>query len=124
VCASDFLGVDDVQLRTASEAEMSAAYEAERAHLPPYDVTPRLDDGCNLALSVAKTLASGEVITPNPKGKPAGEATNRVERLSVDVAPGDVLSLEGYVQDGAPVTATRPRSPLTPGFGTPRPAGS
>jgi hypothetical protein len=50
----DFIAVDDVRLRTASEAEMSAAYEAERAHLPPYDATPRPDDGKNLALSVAK----------------------------------------------------------------------
>ena len=50
----DFIAVDDFQLRTASEAEMSAAYEAERANLPPYDVTPRPDDGKNLALSVAK----------------------------------------------------------------------
>jgi hypothetical protein len=50
----DFIAVDDVQLRTAGEAEMSAAYEAERANLPPYDVTPRPDDGRNLALSVAK----------------------------------------------------------------------
>ena len=50
----DFIAVDDFQLRTASEAEMSAAYEAERANLPPYDVAPRPDDGRNLALSVAK----------------------------------------------------------------------
>lgn len=50
----EFLAVDDVRLRTASEAEISAAYEAERANLPPYDVTPRPDDGRNLALSVAK----------------------------------------------------------------------
>jgi len=48
------MAVDDFQLRTASETEMSAAYEAERANLPPYDVTPRPDDGKNLALSVAK----------------------------------------------------------------------
>lgn len=50
----DFIAVDDFQLRTASEAEMSAAYEAERANLPPYEVAPRPDDGRNLALSVAK----------------------------------------------------------------------
>ena len=49
-----FVCIDDVCLRTASEAEMSAAYEAERAHLPPYDLTPRPGDGKNLALSVAK----------------------------------------------------------------------
>jgi len=48
------IGFDDIQLRTASEAEMLAAYEAERAHLPPYDLTPRPGDGKNLALSVAK----------------------------------------------------------------------
>jgi len=49
-----YICVDDVQLRTATEAEMSAAYEAERAHLPPYDASPRPEDGKNLALSVAK----------------------------------------------------------------------
>jgi hypothetical protein len=49
-----FIGIDDVQLRTATLAEMSAAYEADRQALPPYDVTPRPDDGRNLALSVAK----------------------------------------------------------------------
>ena len=49
-----FICLDDVQLRTASEAEMATAYEAERSHLPPYDVTPRPGDGSNLALSVAK----------------------------------------------------------------------
>jgi hypothetical protein len=52
--AGQFIGIDDVQLRTATEAEMSAAYEAERGHLPAYDVTPRPGDGKNLALSVAK----------------------------------------------------------------------
>ena len=54
VSEGDFIAVDDFQLRTASEAEMSAAYEAERANLPPYEVAPRPDDGKNLALSVAK----------------------------------------------------------------------
>ena len=49
-----FVGVDDVRLRTASAAEMSAAYQAERGHLPPYDLTSRPGDGKNLALSVAK----------------------------------------------------------------------
>ena len=49
-----FIGVGDVQLRTASESETSAAYEAERSLLPAYDVTPRSDDGKNLALSIAK----------------------------------------------------------------------
>jgi len=49
-----FVCLDDVRLRTASEAEMSAAYAAERAHLPPDDLTPRPGDGRNLALSVAK----------------------------------------------------------------------
>ena len=33
---------------------MSAAYEADRQALPPYDATPRPDDGRHLALSVAK----------------------------------------------------------------------
>jgi hypothetical protein len=46
--------VDDIQLRTATEAEMSDAYDAQRAHLPPCDISPRPDDGSNLALSVAK----------------------------------------------------------------------
>jgi hypothetical protein len=49
-----FIAVDDVQLRTATEAEMSAAYEADRGALPPYDATPRGGDGRHLALSVAK----------------------------------------------------------------------
>ena len=48
------IGVDDIQLRTATEAEMAAAYEAQRQQLPPRDVTPRPGDGQNLALSVAK----------------------------------------------------------------------
>jgi hypothetical protein len=52
--AGQLIGVDDVQLRTASEAEMATAYEAQRKQLPPRDVTPRPDDGQNLALSVAK----------------------------------------------------------------------
>jgi hypothetical protein len=46
--------IDDVRMRTATEAEMAAAYQAERAQLPPRDVSPRPDDGRNLALSVAK----------------------------------------------------------------------
>lgn len=49
-----FIAVDDVQLRTATAAEMSAAYQADRQALPLYDVTPRPEDGRNLALSVAK----------------------------------------------------------------------
>lgn len=48
------IAVDDFRLRTATEAEMSAAYEAERKKLPPYDASPRPGDGRNLALSVAK----------------------------------------------------------------------
>jgi hypothetical protein len=46
--------LDDVRMRSASNAELVAAYEAEREHLPPYDLTPRPEDGRNLALSVAK----------------------------------------------------------------------
>lgn len=49
-----FVCIDDVRLRTATGAEMAAAYEAERGHLPPYDLTPRPGNGGNLALSVAK----------------------------------------------------------------------
>jgi len=52
--AKEPICVDDVRLRTATEAEMAAAYQAERAQLPLCDVTPRPDDGQNLALSVAK----------------------------------------------------------------------
>lgn len=50
---------DDVRLRTATHAEMSAAYEAERAKYPPYDVSPRPEDGKNLALSVKKWRGEG-----------------------------------------------------------------
>lgn len=46
--------IDDIQLRTATDAEAADAYQAERAHLPPYDIAPRPGDGKNLALSVAK----------------------------------------------------------------------
>ena len=49
-----FIGVDDVQIRSSTEAEMGRAYETERAHLPPYDTAPQPGDGANLALSVAK----------------------------------------------------------------------
>jgi hypothetical protein len=52
--AGQFICVDDIRLRTATEAEMSAAYEAQRAQLPAYDIAPRPGDGKNLALSVAK----------------------------------------------------------------------
>jgi hypothetical protein len=52
--AGQFISVDDIQLRTATEGELSAAYDAQRAHLPPCDLTPRPGDGRNLALSVAK----------------------------------------------------------------------
>ncbi len=48
------ISFDDVRLRTATDEEMSAAYEAERAKYPAYDVSARPDDGRNLALSVAK----------------------------------------------------------------------
>ena len=46
--------VDDIRLRTSSDAEMLAAYKAERANIPPYDLTPGQGDGKYLALSVAK----------------------------------------------------------------------
>jgi hypothetical protein len=49
-----FINLDDIKLRTVSATEMAAAYQAERANLPPYDVTPRPGDGKNLALSVEK----------------------------------------------------------------------
>jgi hypothetical protein len=46
------------------------------------------------SLSGTKTLASGRVVTPNPNRKPAGETASRIERLSPNVAQGDVVSLE------------------------------
>ena len=52
--ARQVIGVDDIRLRTATEGEMAAAYEAQREQLPPRDITPRPGDGANLALSVAK----------------------------------------------------------------------
>jgi hypothetical protein len=52
--AGESFSVDDFRVRTATVAEITAAYEAERSHLPPYDVTPGPGDGRNLALSVAK----------------------------------------------------------------------
>ena len=52
--AGTYVAIDDVRLRTATEAGMAAAYEVDRGHLPSYDVSPRPEDGRNLALSVAK----------------------------------------------------------------------
>ena len=49
-----FICLDDIRVRTATAAEMSAAYKSEKSNFPPYDVTPRPGDGKNLALSVAK----------------------------------------------------------------------
>jgi len=49
-----FICVDDIRLRTATDAEMSAAYKAERLNYPPYEVAPQPGYGKNLALSVAK----------------------------------------------------------------------
>ncbi len=49
-----FVCLDHVSLRTASEAEIEAAYQAERANYPVYDTSSRPGDGKNLALSVAK----------------------------------------------------------------------
>jgi hypothetical protein len=46
--------VDDVQARSATKAEMAAAYHSELAQLPPRDMSPRSEDGQNLALSIAK----------------------------------------------------------------------
>ncbi len=56
---AEFIDVDEIRLRTATFAEMSAAYAAERAELPPYDDSPRPGDGRNLALSVAKWQGQG-----------------------------------------------------------------
>jgi hypothetical protein len=50
----EFVSLDDVRLRTASAQEMEAAYRAERANYPAYDVKPGPEDGKNLALSIAK----------------------------------------------------------------------
>ena len=55
----EFIDVDEIRLRTATFAEMSAAYAAERAELLPYDDSPRPGDGGNLALSVAKWQGQG-----------------------------------------------------------------
>jgi hypothetical protein len=52
--AGQFIAVDDIQLRTATEAEMAAVYEAHRAKFAAVDLAPRPGDGQNLALSVAK----------------------------------------------------------------------
>jgi len=49
-----FICFDGLEVRTAADAEMAQAYEAERSHLPPYDVSPHPGDGQNLGLSVAK----------------------------------------------------------------------
>ncbi len=49
-----FFSIDDVRLRTVSDAEMAAAYANERANYPAYDPKPQPRDGKNLALSVAK----------------------------------------------------------------------
>lgn len=51
---SEFVCLDDVCLRTATEEEMAAAYAQERAHLPSYHLTPQPNDGSHLPLSVAK----------------------------------------------------------------------
>jgi len=42
--------------------------------------------------SGTRTLARGEAVTPNPKGKPTGETISRIERLNLDVSQGDVVS--------------------------------
>jgi hypothetical protein len=49
-----FICVDDIRLRAATDAEMSAAYKNEKSNFPPYDVQPHPGDGKNLVLSVAK----------------------------------------------------------------------
>jgi hypothetical protein len=36
-----FVSVDDIRIRTASQSEMTSAYQAERSFLPSYDVSPR-----------------------------------------------------------------------------------
>ena len=54
-----FICIDDIRLRTATEAEIKAAYAAERAQLPPYDVASRPGDGKNLALSRSPSGKAG-----------------------------------------------------------------
>jgi hypothetical protein len=48
------IAVDDVRLRTATEAEMAKAYAGWRAQYPTRDLAPRPTDGANLALTVRK----------------------------------------------------------------------
>ena len=50
---------DDVELRTATETEYTSAFWASRKQLPPHDITPRPDDGRNLALTIAKLEGKG-----------------------------------------------------------------
>jgi hypothetical protein len=54
VPAGQTVALDDIELRSVSDSELSAAYDAERAHYPAYDPSPAPGDGKNLALSVAK----------------------------------------------------------------------
>jgi len=49
-----FVSLDDVRLRTVTDEEIKAAYQAERANFPPYTAKTLPGDGKNLALSVAK----------------------------------------------------------------------
>lgn len=48
------VALDDVRFREATEAEFSAAYAGWRAGYPARDLSPRPDDGKNLALFVSK----------------------------------------------------------------------
>ena len=54
VPAGQTVALDDIELRSVSAAELSAAYDAERAHYPAYDTSPAPGDGRNLALCTAK----------------------------------------------------------------------
>jgi hypothetical protein len=54
ISGDPYVAIDNIQIRTATPAEFSAAYQAERSHLPAYNPTPQPDDGKNLPLVIAK----------------------------------------------------------------------
>lgn len=53
------VALDDVRLRTATERELAAAWEARDSRFPPYPIPPRPNDGSNLALSISKLQGKG-----------------------------------------------------------------
>lgn len=53
------VALDDVRLRTATEGELAAAWQARDKRFPPYPIPPREGDGSNLALSIRKLRGRG-----------------------------------------------------------------